>query len=498
MLLEKNVRLAHSILWRLQQQAYEQFGPAAWSQQGVPSYLTSNPLTAKYYAHIALAYLRDNADALEWNEPFYCFDLGAGTGKFAYLFLKEFLPLLSCTPFGNKLSFRYIMTDIAEKNRSFWSSHPLLSCYFSQGILERCAYCHGDTSSVLYLENSGRYLDLSMQTNPYILIANYFFDTIPQDFFRIVKGALYEGLVTVATEGNKAEKKPDPLCIPSLKLSWDYRLLMPEEVERYYSNESCQQMLKNYLMATFEEGLFLFPSAAFCSLDFFHRCSGGQFLLLAGDQAVVTQEQVRAAGEPYLSLHGSFSLPVNYHALAAYCQMKGGQSFLTSLPDPIFATIAAAFGRKNVVFPETQMAFKAHLDAFQIKDYWILVEEGRRHCSPSLDEIFLWIKLGNWDPTNVYTFFSAIKGAIASARPEQRAALLLMIERVYSNFFLVENSDAVFILNLGVLCFELRHYQRALFYFEEAQKYLGEEELLLKGNIAACYRALKMHTELAE
>ena len=92
---EKATRLSESLLWKLQNDAYSEFGIEAWSRQGVPSYITSNPFIARCYAHVVLGYIRDliAQGTLVANEPIYLFDLGAGTGRFGFLFLKELLCL---------------------------------------------------------------------------------------------------------------------------------------------------------------------------------------------------------------------------------------------------------------------------------------------------------------------------------------------------------------------------------------------------------------------
>lgn len=501
MIIEKNKRLAESLLWQLQGAAYELFGPRAWSEKGVPCYLTSNPMIAKYYAHIALGFLQDcaAAGALDWELPVYCFDLGAGTGRLAYLFLKEFLPILRATPFGNKLTFCYIMTDISEENRSFWLNHPQLAPYFRAGLLESAAYKHDTKKREFYLEYSKKEIDLAALANPCLLIANYFFDTIPQDLFKIHHGKLYEGRVTLeATEDKEKENEKaleisceqlDPEIIATLKATWDYSLLTPEQTRDYYTNCKGAQGLLDYYLKTYEELTILLPFGACQTVDFFRECSRNRLLLLASDQGVVTEEQLRNWGDPTLSLHGSFSLPVSYHGLAHYFLQAQGTPFLTALPDPLFVTIAAALDTKVADFPMTNMAFNALLNAFEPKDYWRLVEEGMKRSMPTLEEILIWIKLGNWDPTNFHTFFGAICSALPQASQAQCTALLHTLERVYDNFFWIEASNAIFLTNLGVLCYYMKNYKRALFFFEQSRQLSKSEDPMVIRHIAACVTA---------
>lgn len=488
MILEEKKRLADSLLWKLQTTAYEQFGLKAWSQKGVPFYLTSNPLIAKYYAQIAWNYLQDcvENEKADLNKPFYCFDLGAGTGKLAYLFLKEFIPLLQTKAWGKKIDFCYVLTDIVEENRLFWQSHSLLKPFFSEGLLESAYFHHLDSKDFFYLEYSKKEVPTA-NVNPFILIANYFFDTIPQDLFRMQKGALLEGRVSLTT--GKSGNGVDPEMISSLKLSWDYFPLNEETASRYYSDCGGAQAILDYYRSNYHDLTFMLPYGACQTLDFFKRQQQNGFLLLASDQGLVTQNQVESLIVPQISLHGSFSLPVNYHALANYFHQYDGQAFCSDFPDPLFVTMAAVIG-SHCSFAQTKSAFDAFLNAFEPKDYWKLVEEGLKRGAPSLDEMILWIKLGNWDPVNFNAFFTALREAFPQATETQRIDLLKVIENVYKNFFYVEKSDGAFVANLGVLCFDLHQYEAALFYFERAAELNGQTSSFLQKNISLCLRLL--------
>jgi hypothetical protein len=91
--IERNQRLSRSLLWGLQRRFFEQKGVEAWRQNIVPHYITSNPFIANAYAHLVFGFLRDcQANALlpDPNQPLYIVELGAGSGRFAFRFLKQF------------------------------------------------------------------------------------------------------------------------------------------------------------------------------------------------------------------------------------------------------------------------------------------------------------------------------------------------------------------------------------------------------------------------
>lgn len=477
-LLEKEKRFSESLLWELQNQLYSQFGPAAWTEKGVPSFVTTNPWIGWRYAQLVLGYLRDGG--LNLNEPLYIFDLGAGTGRFAYYFLKEFLNLIKGLPF-EAWPIRYVMTDFAESNLTFWQSHPLLKPYFDAGVLDCCLYHSSMSSPELKLAVSKKTVSKGSQI---ILLANYFFDTIPQDLFRVYKGKLEEGFVTLYTK-EKWENPKDPGLIGQLKTEYTYA---PVNSEKISGNHALKSILKHFEQ-TFNSCSFLLPTGAFKTIEYFKQFSEGPLFLIAGDQGFATEEQVRTALEPELALHGSFSAPVSYYAMAKYFEFNNGVSFLTSMPNPSFITFAAIFPGKPSEYPETKQAYEAFIDAFNPCDYWKLglAAEG---ANLSLEGLLLLIKQGRFDPMSFNAFFPFIRTAMPQASITLKPTLLTTIENVYEQFYPISISDAGFMTNLGVLCFDLGEYKKALDYFEKALALQGPTPEL-SNNIQACQSMLK-------
>src|SRR5688572_27373322 len=90
---ETGRRLSESSIWRLQRAFYDSAGPRAWKPKGVPSYVTNNPYIARTYARLVVAFLRDltregPGPAFDAREPLTIVELAAGTGRFAFLFLR--------------------------------------------------------------------------------------------------------------------------------------------------------------------------------------------------------------------------------------------------------------------------------------------------------------------------------------------------------------------------------------------------------------------------
>src|SRR5437763_4078869 len=90
-LLEQDVPLSRSLIWRLQRDFYEQRGLKVWTEDRVPEYITNNPFIAEMYARIVSNFLAECAQQVRIvskDRPLRILELGAGHGKFCYLFLR--------------------------------------------------------------------------------------------------------------------------------------------------------------------------------------------------------------------------------------------------------------------------------------------------------------------------------------------------------------------------------------------------------------------------
>lgn len=467
-ILDQDKRLSQSLLWTLQYEAYCQFGVGAWSQKGVPSYITSNSYTTKCYAHIVLGYLRDllAQNALDLNHPIYLFDLGAGTGRFAYLFLKELFCLIGNEPFS-KMKLRYIMTDIATENIDFWQKHPYLKSYYEQGVLDCAQFLHSQ-SQPLHLIRQNMPLTVENVVNPIVVIANYFFDTIPQDFFRIHNGILEEGRITLSTHKDTFENSQDPNIINHLKFQYSYHPLSSSSP--YYEDADDNAILEMY-RRQFNEMIFLFPCGACQVLRTFRNLSRSRMLLLAGDQGVCTEKQVQRWKDPSVALHGSFSIAVNYHAIAALIHRLKGKALMTTFSDPAFVVFGAILHPEMDNFYDTELAFRKYIDDFEPTEYWRFVTLTEREWKEApLDHMLILIKLGNWDAMSLHAFYPRIKELLPKATESQKERLIETIHRVWENYYPVAPEEEIFVANLATLFLEMGLSKQATIYFQRAQQ----------------------------
>lgn len=489
--LEPSTRLAHSLLWKLQTLAYTEFGPQAWTTKGVPSYVTSNPYIARSYAQVVIGYLRDclapqAATPIDLSAPLYILDLGAGTGRFGYLFLKSLHQILNILKFP-KIKVRYVMTDIAPANIAFWKAHPYLQPFIEAGWLDFAIYKH-DQSTPLRLELEGTELKPGSLVNPLIVIGNYFFDTIPQDLFKVEEGQILEGRVALSmkrTEETEELSSLDPRVINHLKSNFEY-VSIPSIADYYPERPELLSILKRYA-ETLEGIPFMFPEGAFKVIRYFETLSQDRMLLLAGDQGKVSENQLKKQPDIFLSLHGSFSIGVNYHAIAQYFRNRGCATLLTTFSHPGFVVTASIVGGGLQKFPETHGAFDEHIDRFEPYDYFLLVTYTEEEWAyPNLDFIFLLIKAGRWDPFNFNLFYDRIRSELRTAAPLTRDHFLDTVHRCWENFYPTAPEEANFVMNLAILLYDMERYDDALVYLERALQ-IDPKNALIYNNIACCY-----------
>jgi hypothetical protein len=486
---EKNTRLSNSVLWELQKKAYTQFGPEAWFTKNVPFYLTSNPLIARQYAQIVLAFFRDCLafQTLDPQEPVYILDLGAGTGRFAYVFLKELFEMLSNLKMS--LNVCYVMTDIVEANIQFWKSHPYFQSFLEKGCLDFAYYDHGDPKLNLDLLYSGKRLVSGEIKNPLIAIGNYFFDTIPQDIYCVKDHTLYEGRISIGYKHSKETQIPsvtDPAIIPRLIHCVDYVPLS------YDLDPSEKEILTGYAKAYENLPCFLFPSGALQVIRHFRSFSKERILFLTGDQGVASDNQLREE-LPFFSKHGSFSMLVNYHALKEYFKQTGGFCLLTPAVETKMVNMAAISCSGKTEFSEVSEAFRLTLTAFEPFDYFSLVDIAFNEWKDlNLKFMINLVKMGNWDPVNFNLFYLKIREKLFAASSTEKEELARTIHSCWKVFFPVHKQEGAFIMNLGILFFDMKRYEEAILFFQRALN-LGYNEPIAFQNLRMAQRIKDLH-----
>lgn len=476
--LEQTQRLSRSLLWRLQRQFFETHGVEAWRQEIVPHYVTSNPYLAHAYAKVVFGFLRDCAavarapentafPALDLSQPIYIVELGAGSGRFAYHFLKKFTGFFRQSVLQD-IPVQYVMTDFAQRTVTQWREHPSLKPFIEDGRLDFALF-DAEHPGELALLHSGQTLAPGTVRNPLIVLANYFFDSIPQDSFTLEEGQLFENLISLSAP----QPEPDlgaPNLLERLEIAYTLR---PASVD-YYADPDFNRILQAY-QAQFADATFTFPCAALECLRHFNRLSGGRWLLLSGDKGYIQAEALCEQGEPELNLHGSFSLMVNYHALAQYTLNQGGAVLQTSHQHASLSISAFLLGRPPRDYPETRQAYTEGIAQGGPDDFFMLKKGLEPHYGMlTLPQLLAYLRLSGWDANIFLGACPAFLSQAASASEALRLDLYEAIYRVWDIYYpLGEERDVPF--HLGMLLQALEFYSEAVEFYEHSLRLCGPD-----------------------
>ena len=489
-ILDKDKRLSESIIWRLQQTYYRRQGVEAWRQGIVPHYITSNPFIAGAYARVVRAFVRDCQavgedsvfSSLAADQPLYIVELGAGSGRFSYHFLKKlFFPHSGSSP--QALPVKYVMTDISAANLAFWQDHTSFKPFVDAGLLDFALFNVGQDQQ-LTLTVSGQTLSVETVKNPMIVIANYLFDTIPQDCFYIKDGQLHESLVTVTS--SQAEPDLDnPALIKRVRLEYKHVPI----TANYYTRPDLNRLLEQY-RRQLEDTTLLFPRAALDSLRQFSLMSGGRLLLLSGDKGYSGQESLAGWGDQVLTVHGSFSMMVNYHAIEQFVRNMHGLALHTGHDHQSLNISAFLLGRHPAAYPETQQAYREAIDAFGPDDFFVLKEGVQKNYDDlSIVQLLAFLRLTGWDADIFFACCQSLLGQLKEATVEEQKALADMTHKIWQTYYpLGEIEDVPF--QLGMVLYTISRYEEAMVYFQHSLEMHGPHPST-SYNIGLCYYGLK-------
>jgi tetratricopeptide (TPR) repeat protein len=479
--LEKDVPLSKSLLWSRQRDYYVQRGLKAWTDDNVPAFITNNPFIAEIYAGIVAGFFDDCAalESLSPACPLRVLELGAGTGKFSYLFLRHLSALLRERGI-DPLSVRSCMTDCSESLAAEWRGNPQLAEFVRAGMLEFAILEAGEKMEPPFAGGDTK--------GPLVVIANYVFDSLPQDAFVVQDRRLLEALLT--TQGSAGGETRLP---KDLELSYNNVGAASDR----YRDPSWNDILRGY-RDRLPGATVLFPSAALGLLDRLAGFSNGRLLLLAADKGHVQESDLALApGPPALEWHAAgncFSTMVNFDAIGKYFTGGGGDALLPEKHSGSLKVCAFLQRRPGDSFPATGKACRGAQEAFGLDDLFALLAWLNVHMEEMLlPQILAVLRLTRWDPTAFMRIFPVLAGQARNAAAE-RHDLRHAALRTWANHYPVTAGENVLAFQCGVILLELRFYAEAHEMFKTAQRVLGPSAAT-SYNLGLCAQGLERPAE---
>lgn len=480
-ILEANKPLSLSMVWKLQADFYASQGPEAWIKGIVPQYITTNPYIANLYAKIVFGYCRDITSSKSFNKntTIYIMELAAGVGRFTYTFLKRFLHLLANSPLKD-LKFKYIITDLAERNVIYWQSHSYLKPYFESGILD-CATFDMTGDNALTLRISGEVLGKGSVKNPLILFANYTFDSLPQDTFYVNKGKLFEGLITITAKDGQADSLDK-----SILAGYDYYYTDKQlQGSNYYEEANLNEILL-YYKDCFEDTAFSLPIAALRCLSRLQTLFGDDLLLISADKGYNDTASMNQNYHPYLSKHGSISLTVNFHALELYFRSLGGSAIHSIYEQESVTMSMFLLSKRSHNFTETTMAYNEVIESIGPDDFYTIKKAVvPSHKSFTTKELLTFLRYTVWDSRTFLEFYNTILERISEEKDFPKEELIDVIYKVWEYYFPIGEDGNLFYC-LGSLLGYFGCDKDAVKLYQSSVEFYGEDAAI-NYELAVCY-----------
>ena len=454
----KRYRFSEAPIWELQRQYFEEQGLKAWINDQVPQYITSNPMIGAAYADILFGILQDRAAQGKRDEPVYIVELGAGAGRLANHVLHSLRELIDYS--GLELpEFRYIMTDLPAENIAGWRRHPALKPYVESGCLDFARFdAVNDTE--LHLAVSGTTLRTGQLAQPLLIVANYFFDSIPQELIYVADGEIYECDVDVRAPGKKGEQGPSEM-LASMELTYVNR-----RAPEYERSDYPYRDVIEYYREELEDSHILFPEAGLRCLERLQALSREGFILLTADKGDHLADSWRFAEPPKLILHGSFSLTANYHAIIRVFEDRGA---LALFPEHHYKNINVGcllMVSDAASYANARLAYRRSAGRFGPDDFFSLKLWMDKHLEEmSLQELLAFWRLGRYDAEWFIQSGRRLSVLLPEASDEEKLDLQLGIRHMWSAYYVMEQRYDL-ALDVGMLLFEMDRYEEARRFLE--------------------------------
>lgn len=421
--IQSPVRLHDSMLWRIQQASYDELGMAAWAADRTPSYITSNPHFAESTARVILALL------IDIDEPVTIVELGAGTGRFSWLLLQALQAAIRACPVPVP-DWMLVMTDVAPSLVDAWRRHPQLAPLVSAGALDFAVLDAASPRAIRLLERQQR-----LPAGPKIVLANYLWDSLPQDAYEVGDGS-----ITALHVGLLSTEDPAELTAPDLMS----RLrLLQKRASPPTLPPAIAQHLSDYAARFTQPTAALVPTAALACIDWLAR--QGPVAVLSADKGIAAPDHI-VDGEPLpVVIHGgSTSMTVDFTALSAATRAAGGWTLTGCVDEPLFLHHLAVRGWSPAALSRGALAFQqAFSPGGGYARYQLCRASAAEPETPSLERLLALLSLTRWDPDILYTFAGAIEASPDALTPARREALLAALHRVGQRTFSVPGDDDV-------------------------------------------------------
>ncbi|MDR6725351.1 tetratricopeptide (TPR) repeat protein [Paenibacillus amylolyticus] len=481
-------RFSEAPVWEWQRAYYEERGLDAWTENQVPQYITSNPMIAAAYAEMIFGFLQDLAAKGKTSEPVTILELGAGVGRLAFQILTKLIELRDYA--ATELpAFRYVMTDLVMENVVGWRNHPSMEPYIQQGVLDFALF-DAMKDTALDLVVAGETIQPGDLQQPLLIIANYFFDSIPQELLYVGEGQIYECDLILSSAEEHVNLAPSEK-LKAMEISYAYRL-----APQYSAESSPYRDVISLYEDELEDSHILFPEAGLSCLERLGTLSSAGYMLITADKGDHRLEYWKFAEPPEFVLHGSFSLTANYHAIRYTLEQQGGLACFTThhYKDINVGCILMVAEPKSYV--NTRLAYLREVERFGPDDFFSLKQWFDQQVTRmELKQILPFWRLGGYDAEFLILCAERISDLLPDATDEEMMDMRHGMHSMWSSYYVMDKQ--------GELSFITGQLFHAMYMYEDAKYFLERSMLSDKDkfntdvlyDLAVCCYELEMEEE---
>jgi hypothetical protein len=478
MLTWTNNRFSDSPIWEQQPDVFKEQGVDSYTEANSSFWATSNPTIANAYAELILSYINDyisqKGHTKDTPIPVNIIELGAGSGRFTYYLLNAIEHLLSfnTTP---ECHIQYHMTSLSPDHLRFWQQHEKLRPFFKEGQLN----CHR-----FDVFNDGQ-LPFEVAQGPVILIANYFFDILPFDWFSVKNGAVSELLSSGAPINDNG----------SIKISLSESPLNGSAVSSNYFDEPILNSLLDQHAQKLEDGHISLPVGGYRAILRLKEYIGDHMMIMA-DNGLCTAEEQKKYRVPsrLLATRDMYVFQVDMLCVKEFYSLLGGDGLVADIdysPLDVSVYVSHMNPEDHPHLSKSYDSLFRNFGPVELLYYVSELERGlvNKTFKPTADWMFATLKLCKWDPYVFLMINSSLLIQFSETLPSVKAKFNDAIAHIWENYFHISLDDNV-AFELGVLSASLGEFSQAISLFEFCIQN-GQDSPNLHFNLGFCFYKLQ-------
>lgn len=481
-IVERTTHLSDSFIWNLQSKYYEKLGIEAWLSGVVPSRVTCNTYIAQEYARLIATYAADVQA-----ERITIVELGAGHGRFGFLCATHLKEMAQRGTFVSK-QWSYLLTDVANSNIDFWQKHEAFQPLIDEGCVDFARFEAGKDTS-LVTKVTGACIDTSRPTEHLVIIANYFFDSLPLDVWKVNDGKLSSCAPVFKLQKTATCNDPGNIeILGQLELDWE----LEEKTAADYADVRLNGIVDG-LAKSIDTGAFTIPRGAFQTIEQLNSWSSNGCLLLVSDKGYSREADLAGRPLPKMEKHGCFSFSLNFCALQRWFIEHGGMSLVPTYRHELVSTSAFAT-RSAESLPRLRYEYLERSGSFTPDDYHQLTRR-LDEASPDMRACLSALRLSGCEPQMLYRLRRNIRSNLKDCGSYDRNDLRELLPRVMQNFFHLDELDVPFAV--GLIYQRMGDFDLAVAHYNESIRYFGAKVITLT-NMASCLKELNQLDESKE